>query len=245
MVLSRSKEQGSPVSVSRQSTLANGSEARMMFSSHFRPSVLGASGIVATIWLTAGSAQACLNTNTSEPCHCIETMMLTHALGSPPISTPSLTGNSAITTAQPASNSFNLFAGDHTGFNYYSQGSGNTGGSGSITIAVGDTVTWTMDQGTHAAHTITSLPGDPEAFDSGFLFSPGDTFSHTFLTPGSYTYYCSNHAGYNLINGMAVPFGSQVATITVVAVPEPSVMAIAGIGGCVGLLRRRRVTKLN
>ena len=187
-----------------------------------------------------GSAQACLNTNTLEPCHCIETMLIKHALGGPQITTPSLAAANATQSAQPAVDSFNLFAGDNSGFNYYSKGSGNTGGTGDITVTVGDTVTWTMDQGTHAAHTITSLPGDPESFDSGFLFSPGDTFSHTFLTPGSYTYYCSNHAGYNLVNGVAVPFGSQVATIRVVAAPEPGAVWMAIIGGFLGLVRRRR-----
>ena len=212
----------------------------MNFSSRLRRYVDGALGIIVTSWIGVGSAQACLNTNTTEPCHCIETMMMTAALGGPQIATPSLAGATATESIQPAEASFNLFAGDQGGTNYYSKGSGNTGGPGNITVKVGDTITWTMDQGTHAAHTITSLPGTPESFDSGFLFSPGDTFSHTFLKPGSYTYYCSNHAGYNLVNGVAVPFGTQVGTISVVPVPEPGAVGMAVIGGFMGLVRRRR-----
>ena len=212
----------------------------MNFSSRLHRHVYGALGMVLISWLTVGSAQGCLNTNTTEPCHCIETMMMTAALGGPQIATPSLAGANTTESIQPAEASFNLFAGDQPGINYYSKGSGNTGGPGNITVKVGDTITWTMDQGTHAAHTITSLPGTPESFDSGFLFSPGDTFSHTFLKPGSYTYYCSNHAGYNLVNGVAVPFGTQVGTISVVAVPEPGAVGMAVIGGFMGLVRRRR-----
>ena len=56
-----------------------------------------------------------------------------------------------------------------------------------LTITAGDTVTWTnQDQ---MIHTVTSTTG---AFDSGDL-DPGDAFSFTFTTPGTYDYLCTPH----------------------------------------------------
>ncbi len=56
-----------------------------------------------------------------------------------------------------------------------------------LTVAVGDTVTWTVSSG--MPHTVTA---DDGAFDSGTL-TDGDTFSFTFDTPGTYPYYCLFH----------------------------------------------------
>lgn len=65
-----------------------------------------------------------------------------------------------------------------------------------LTVSAGTTVTWTnFDQ---TAHTITSDSNDttdaPKAqkFTSKPL-SPGDTYKHTFDTPGTYKYHCSIH----------------------------------------------------
>ena len=56
-----------------------------------------------------------------------------------------------------------------------------------ITVAAGDTVTWTnLDQ---VVHTATSTSG---AFDSADL-DPGESFSMTFSTPGTYDYLCTPH----------------------------------------------------
>ncbi len=56
-----------------------------------------------------------------------------------------------------------------------------------ITINVGDTVTWTNEG--QANHTVTASEG---SFDSGNL-TPGATFSHTFDKAGTYAYYCKYH----------------------------------------------------
>ena len=58
---------------------------------------------------------------------------------------------------------------------------------GQLTIAIGDTVTWTNDDG--AAHTATATGG---AFDSGNI-EPGDAFSFTFASAGEYAYLCTYH----------------------------------------------------
>lgn len=57
-----------------------------------------------------------------------------------------------------------------------------------LTVAVGDTVTWYNAD--IAVHTVTS---DTGLFDSGDL-APGDTWSYTFAEAGTYTYHCIPHA---------------------------------------------------
>ena len=56
-----------------------------------------------------------------------------------------------------------------------------------ISVKVGDTVTWTNIGG--LAHTITAADG---SFDSG-LVNPLGTFSHTFASAGTYSYVCKQH----------------------------------------------------
>jgi len=58
-----------------------------------------------------------------------------------------------------------------------------------ITISVGDTITWTNQDG--ASHTAT---GDNSEFDSGTLGN-GQSFSFTFTAAGTYTYHCAFHSG--------------------------------------------------
>ena len=67
-----------------------------------------------------------------------------------------------------------------------------------LTINVGDTVTWTNNDG--MSHTATSTSG-PVSFNSGNMAS-GDTWSFTFMEAGTYNYKCDYHS-------------SMTATITV------------------------------
>jgi len=57
-----------------------------------------------------------------------------------------------------------------------------------ISITVGDTVTWTNEDG--FAHTVTA---DDDSFDSGNLDS-GATFEQTFDEAGDFTYHCNIHS---------------------------------------------------
>jgi plastocyanin len=59
--------------------------------------------------------------------------------------------------------------------------------SNSITIAPGDTVTWTNDD--TAIHDVTATGS---AWTSGVM-NQGDSFSHTFTDEGTFTYLCSLH----------------------------------------------------
>ena len=58
------------------------------------------------------------------------------------------------------------------------------------TVAAGTLVTWKND-GTHE-HEIVS---DTNIFGSDGDIQIGDTYSYTFLTPGTYPYHCENHDG--------------------------------------------------
>jgi plastocyanin len=72
----------------------------------------------------------------------------------------------------------------------------------SLTVAKGTTVTWRNT--TQTVHTVTddpakasnkadaALPSGAQAWDSGNI-DPGQSFSHTFDTPGTYKYFCQPH----------------------------------------------------
>lgn len=63
-----------------------------------------------------------------------------------------------------------------------------------LNITVGTKVTWTNNSSTSTIHTTTSDSGNGAGgvWDSGVL-APGQSFSFTFTTPGTFTYHCSIH----------------------------------------------------
>ncbi|MGH9000321.1 MAG: cupredoxin domain-containing protein, partial [Acidimicrobiia bacterium] len=60
-----------------------------------------------------------------------------------------------------------------------------------VTIAAGDAVVWTNDDDTE--HRVDESEDSDEYFDSGDL-DPGESYSHTFATPGRYPYECEIHS---------------------------------------------------
>jgi plastocyanin len=86
-------------------------------------------------------------------------------------------------------------------------------------VSVGDTVTWTFAS---AGHNVSAVPdhGDPVSLPDGaepfasyplddddarFRTDPrGDTFEHTFETPGEYTYVCVPHIRSRMIGTIVV-----------------------------------------
>jgi amicyanin len=62
-------------------------------------------------------------------------------------------------------------------------------GPGTITVAVGTTVTWTNRD--DIPHTVVST-NDPKAFKSKVM-DTDEKFSYTFAKPGTYPYFCSVH----------------------------------------------------
>ncbi len=77
-----------------------------------------------------------------------------------------------------------------------------------ITIPAGTTVVW-MNQEASLAHTITS---DTGLWDSGEV-QPGQTFSFTFMNPGTFTYHCKIH-----------PFMHGTIVVTGATSPNPPLM---------------------
>ena len=97
-----------------------------------------------------------------------------------------------------------------------------------LTVQVGDTVTWTNNDG--LAHTATSDPGAPAAFDSSTI-APGGTFQFTFDVVGTYAYHCAIHAS---MHGTVVV---EAAAASVGVTANPSVPnGAAGSSGSAGLV---------
>ncbi len=106
-------------------------------------------------------------------------------------------GGGAETTEQPAGGDDDGGGGDDGG------GTGGGGGGGAevseegiafkpaeVTVAVGDTVTWTNNDS--VGHDVTA-----DSFSSGEsgAMAPGDTFEQTFDEAGSFDYVCTVHPG--------------------------------------------------
>ncbi|WP_187774293.1 cupredoxin domain-containing protein [Lolliginicoccus suaedae] len=60
----------------------------------------------------------------------------------------------------------------------------------SVTVSVGDTVTWVFDDG-QIPHNVVSRDSSPEEFRSPTIRE--DSWSFTFSEPGEYSYFCSIH----------------------------------------------------
>ncbi len=75
----------------------------------------------------------------------------------------------------------------------------------SITIQVGDTITWTNVQGVHNVNgSSQSYPDNPVGFRSGNALPPPWTFQFVFDTPGTYNYQCDPHLGLGMIGEIVV-----------------------------------------
>lgn len=120
-----------------------------------------------------------------------------------------------------------------------------------LTIAVGDTVTWTNSD--PVVHTATAGSG---AFDSGDL-DTGESYSVTFTIAGTYDYLCTPHptmTGRIVVERIGPasappPSGSGAIPDVAMRAPGPSPLQVAGIGlllmsvlaaGLVGWSRRTR-----
>lgn len=70
---------------------------------------------------------------------------------------------------------------------------GVNGQDASFTIETGDTMRWTWANAN--PHSVSSLAGSQETFDSGILTGQGTQFSYTFLVEGNNDYQCDVHPG--------------------------------------------------
>lgn len=100
----------------------------------------------------------------------------------------------------------------------------------SLTIAVGDTVTWTnMDT---APHTVTVSSG-PVKFASPTL-QKGETFTYTFTAPGTYSYYCAVHPDM-MAKVIVTGSGSSPTPPVTPTTPTPT-MPMPAAGSCGGAM---------
>ena len=102
----------------------------------------------------------------------------------------------------------------------------------SLTINVGDTVTWTNED--TAPHTVTVSSG-PVKFSSGNL-AKGQSFSYTFTKAGTYDYYCAVHpdmVGKVVVNGGSTPAPAPAPSPS--PSPTTSPMPMPGSSACGGL----------
>ncbi|MGH2382845.1 MAG: cupredoxin domain-containing protein [Candidatus Limnocylindria bacterium] len=120
-----------------------------------------------------------------------------------------------------------------------------------LTIQVGDTVTWTNAD--VVVHTATAGSG---AFDSGDL-AQGESYSVTFTEPGTYEYLCTPHPDMTgrivvappTVPASAPPSGGDSLPDVAIPAPGPSALQVAGmsllvLGGLTaGLIVRRRRTR--
>jgi plastocyanin len=84
---------------------------------------------------------------------------------------------------------------------------------GTVSVAVGETVTWRNDQ-PNTPHTVSSDTAG--VFDSGSL-STGSTFAQTFSAAGNFAYHCNIHPG---MSGLVVVTGAAATTAaTATSVP--------------------------
>jgi plastocyanin len=98
-----------------------------------------------------------------------------------------------------------------------------------LTVNVGDTVTWTnMDT---APHTVTVSSG-PVKFNSGNL-STGESFSYTFTAAGTYSYYCAVHP--DMVAKVVVNGSGTTPSPTPTPVPTPTPTMPMPSSGCEGL----------
>lgn len=106
-----------------------------------------------------------------------------------------------------------------------SVGTGNAFSPRTVTIALGDTVTWTWVANNHSA--TSGTPGSPSGvFDSG-IRNNGATFSFTFNTAGTFAYYCRVH-GSMMTGTITVTAPTPTPTATRTPTPTPTPTAIQG-----------------
>ena len=105
-----------------------------------------------------------------------------------------------------------------------------------LTVTIGDSVTWTNADA--VAHTATSTSG---AFDSGDL-ATGESYTVTFTAPGTFDYLCTPHptmTGRIVVEAAPAATAAPSATgglpnVAVESTPTPSALVLAGIGLLLG-----------
>jgi plastocyanin len=123
-------------------------------------------------------ATSAMLTTTSAPPSSTTTVSTTPFTTTPATSTPIITSTSPSTT--PATTSLYTVIVQNQAYE-----------TQNLTVPAGTKVTWINKDAD--AHTATSDPGSPEAFDV-ILGGNGGSGSYTFTRPGTYAYHCTYHS---------------------------------------------------
>src|SRR5687767_15608248 len=88
-----------------------------------------------------------------------------------------------------------------------------------VTINAGDTVTWNNQQGFH--DTVSGANGTPNGLWNsnarfGRLMLPGESFSFTFNSGGTFPYFCSPHVSVGMVGSVQVAAANTPPSITIV-----------------------------
>ena len=100
----------------------------------------------------------------------------------------------------------------------------NTFSPSSLTINVGDTVTWINDDlGYHNVNgSLNTFPNNPEGFLSGTPTTGLWTFQHVFSLPGTYDYQCDPHAAMGMAGVIIVNSSTFAADLFISEYAEGS-----------------------
>ena len=95
--------------------------------------------------------------------------------------------------------------------NHTISNSGTSWVPSSLTIFVGDTVTWVNTGGSHNVNgTTLTFPNNPESF--GNSVGSGWTFQHIFTIAGDYDFQCDPHAGMGMTGTITVQSNSTLVS---------------------------------
>lgn len=175
--------------------------------------LLAAAASVLFLGTAPRAARACPRDGTMAPCHCLERALSNLGL---PLTPAPTDGGSSPVTATAASSAVLSTAVAQTDLVHVFNLDFSTNPQGmpimDATIHVGDTVHWVWDAGFHS---VTTVQGSIESFNSGDLAAPSAVFDHAFTHIGRITYYCDIH-GFDNGNGTA---SGMAGVITVLAQP--------------------------
>ena len=80
-----------------------------------------------------------------------------------------------------------------------------------VWVETGGTVTWELDSGSHTTTAYAEktdkpqrIPDGANAWDSGTISEQGETFEHTFETPGVYDYFCVPHEATGMLGTVVI-----------------------------------------
>jgi len=153
-------------------------------------------------------------------------------------------GSSVLATTSPQITQISIVNGAGT----TTSSKGFSPNSVTVVIGVNNTVTWTDNDNTMDAngylpdHTVTA---NDNSFTSQPL-NPGDTYTYTFTTPGTFPYHCNVHSwmsGTVIVKGTGTTATSTTTTTTTNPAPEfplAYVVMLFALGACAIAFRLTR-----